>query len=120
MGEPARLARVLENLLDNAQSFSPPGGVVKIGATHAGSEIIIRVEDDGPGVSPDQREVIFRRFHSIRPSEEAFGKHSGLGLAIARTIIEAHDGSIAALDREDMAHGACFELRLPAVDLIDE
>jgi two-component system sensor histidine kinase ChvG len=113
-GEPSRLARVIENLLDNALSFSPPGGVVQIGATCADDFVILRVEDQGPGVPPDQREVIFRRFHSVRPQSEGFGRHSGLGLAIARTIIEAHDGEIVALDRPDAASGACFEVRLPA------
>ncbi len=114
MGEPSRLVRVIENLLDNALSFSPAGGVVRIGATQAGGEVILRVEDEGPGVPEDQRELIFRRFHSVRPEGEAFGKHSGLGLAIARAIVEAHDGSIRAIDREDSAIGACFEVRLPA------
>jgi two-component system sensor histidine kinase ChvG len=114
LGEPSRLARVIENLLDNAVSFTPPNGVVRIGATGAGDQVIIRVEDDGPGVPPELREDIFRRFHSVRPTGETFGKHSGLGLAIARTIIEAHDGSIAAIDRPDMAQGACFEIQLPA------
>ena len=114
MGEPGRLARVIENLLDNARSFSPAAGVITIAATHAGEEVIIRVEDEGPGVPVGQRDLIFRRFHTDRPEEESFGKHSGLGLAIARTIIEAHDGSITALDREDRSTGACFEIRLPA------
>lgn len=113
-GEPSRLVRVLENLLDNACSFSPPDGIVTISATQAGEQVVIRIEDDGPGVPRDQREVIFRRFHSVRPASEGFGKHSGLGLAIARTIIEAHGGTISALDRDDAARGACFEIRLPA------
>ncbi|MEQ1510468.1 MAG: ATP-binding protein [Sphingopyxis sp.] len=113
-GEPSRLTRVIENLLDNALSFSPADGVVQISATSAGGEVIIRVEDDGPGVPADQRDHIFRRFHSVRPTEESFGRHSGLGLAIARTIIEAHDGHIAAHGRPDNASGACFEITLPA------
>ena len=116
MGEPSRLVRVIENLLDNAISFSPPGGVVRIGATCADEEIVIRIEDDGPGVPDDQRELIFRRFHSVRPEADGFGGHSGLGLAIARAIVEAHDGRITAVDREDSAQGACFEIRLPAAD----
>jgi two-component system sensor histidine kinase ChvG len=115
MGEPLRLVRVIENLLDNALSFSPAGGLVRIGATCADDEIIIRVEDEGPGVPPDQRETIFRRFHSVRPQGEDFGKHSGLGLAIARAIVDAHQGRITAVDREGQAQGACFEIRLPAV-----
>ena len=117
MGEPSRLVRVIENLLDNAISFSPPGGVVRIDATCADDEIVLRFEDDGPGVPDDQRELIFRRFHSVRPESEGFAKHSGLGLAIARAIVEAHDGRIKAVDREGDAQGACFEIRLPAADV---
>jgi len=113
MGEKSRLVRVIENLLDNAISFSPTHGLVTIGATCAGEAIIIRIEDEGPGVPPHQREEIFRRFHSIRPPDEEYGKHSGLGLAIARSIIEAHDGVITALDRDNAMSGACFEVRLP-------
>lgn len=115
MGEAARLARVIENLLDNALSFSPPGSLVRISATAVGDEAIIRVEDEGPGVRADQRDEIFNRFHSDRPPGETFGRHSGLGLAIARTIVVAHDGTISALDRPDAANGACFEVRLPLV-----
>ena len=114
IGEPARLARVVENLLDNALSFSPPNGVVRLSATAAGETIIIRVEDDGPGVPEAQRELIFRRFHTERPVGEAFGRHSGLGLAIARTIVEAHDGQILVHERSDAEQGACFEVQLPA------
>jgi two-component system, OmpR family, sensor histidine kinase ChvG len=120
LGEASRLARVIENLLDNAQSFSPDNGVIRISATCGADAVIVRVEDDGPGVPADQRELIFRRFHSVRPEGEDFGKHSGLGLAISRTIIEAHDGTITALDRDDAARGACFELRLPIAPLPDD
>jgi two-component system sensor histidine kinase ChvG len=88
---------------------------VRIAATSASGSVIIRIEDDGPGVPPDQRDHIFRRFHSVRPVGEGFGRHSGLGLAIARTIIEAHDGHIAAHDRPDAASGACFEITIPAI-----
>lgn len=74
-----------------------------------------RVEDEGPGVPEDKREAIFRRFHSVRPDSEAFGRHSGLGLAIARTIVEGHQGSIGVESREDRMRGARFVVRLPLV-----
>src|SRR3546814_10715401 len=77
----------------------------------------MRVDDEGPGVPPEAREAIFRRFHSVRPEGEAFGKHSGLGLAIAKATVEAHDGWIAAEDRADATSGARFTLTLPAVAL---
>jgi two-component system, OmpR family, sensor histidine kinase ChvG len=114
-GVRSQLARVFENLIDNALSFSPASGVVRIAATCAGQLVIVRIDDDGPGIAANQREDIFRRFHSLRTDDQAaFGKHSGLGLAIARTIIEAHDGSIVAEDREDGARGASFVIRLPS------
>lgn len=116
MGDDHRLERVLDNLIDNALSFTPADGLVRISATRVGDEVVVKVVDDGPGIPPDKREEIFRRFHSIRPEGEAFGKHSGLGLAIARTIIEGHQGSIEARDRDDDQPGACFEIRLPSAN----
>lgn len=113
MGDGGRLERVFSNLLDNAVSFSPEGGLVEILATPDGEEIVIHVADQGPGVPPDQREQVFQRFHSDRPEGEAFGKHSGLGLAIAKTIVEGHQGKIQILDRAGGQTGACFEIRLP-------
>jgi len=119
MAEGARLERVFDNLIDNALSFSPDRGIVSIGVRRIESDIEVRVEDEGPGVPEEAREAIFRRFHSVRPREEAFGKHSGLGLAIARTIVEAHQGSIAVQSREDRLSGARFAVRLPVADEIE-
>jgi two-component system sensor histidine kinase ChvG len=112
-GDGSRLTRAIENLIDNAVSFSPPGGLVEIVATRVGDEVLVRIEDEGPGVPPEARDEIFNRFHSLRPDNEPFGKHSGLGLAIARTIIEGHGGTITVQDKEDGAAGACFLIRLP-------
>lgn len=113
MGEGARLERVLENLLDNAHSFSPDDGTVTITAAMDDGELVICVLDEGPGVPEEARESIFRRFQSIRPHGEEFGRHSGLGLAIARTIVEAHGGVIAVDSRDDGRPGARFVVHLP-------
>jgi two-component system sensor histidine kinase ChvG len=112
-GEGARLERVFENLIENALSFSPEGGTIAISAAHGDNMLEIAVDDDGPGVPQEAREAVFRRFHSVRPDAEAFGKHSGLGLAIARTIVEAHQGTITVEARTKNARGARFVVRLP-------
>ncbi len=114
LGEPGRLARAIDNLIDNAISFSPADGLVEVAATHVGDEIRVRIDDEGPGVPAAQREAIFNRFHSVRPVAEAFGRHSGLGLAIARAIVEGHDGEIDVTDRDDAPSGARFTITLPA------
>jgi two-component system, OmpR family, sensor histidine kinase ChvG len=116
MGKPDRLARAINNIIDNAVSFSPAGGLVEIAAARVGDEVRIRIDDEGPGVPPDAREAIFNRFHSVRPQGEEFGRHSGLGLAIARAIVEGHNGEIDVQDRDDAPSGARFTIRLPAAD----
>jgi two-component system sensor histidine kinase ChvG len=117
MGDPGRLARAIDNIIDNAVSFSPPGGLVEIAASRVGDKVRIRIDDEGPGVPPEAREAIFNRFHSLRPETESFGRHSGLGLAIAEAIVEGHDGEISVFDRDDAPSGARFIISLPAVDL---
>ncbi len=112
-GEGARLEQVFENLVDNALSFSPDGGLISVAARDEDGDVEVRVEDEGPGVPEAEREAVFRRFQSIRPSDEAFGRHSGLGLAIARTIVDGHGGAITAEAREDRLSGARFVVRLP-------
>jgi two-component system sensor histidine kinase ChvG len=116
MGKPDRLARAINAIIDNAISFSPPGGLVEIAAAHVGDEVRIRIDDEGPGVPPEAREAIFNRFHSVRPEGENFGRHSGLGLAIAQAIVKGHDGEIDVHDRDDAPSGARFTIRLPAAD----
>lgn len=116
LGDESRLARLFDNLVDNAISFSPPGGLVEISAALVGEEVVVAVQDEGPGVPPDAREAIFNRFHSIRP-EEDFGRHSGLGLAIAKAIVEGHDGRIEVEDRQDGRTGARFVVRFSGARL---
>ena len=113
-GDAARLERVIDNLVDNALSFSPPRGMVTVTVARENQTVSLAVSDQGPGVPLDQRETVFERFHSVRPPSEAFGAHSGLGLAIARTIVEAHDGSLRVADRPDGRPGAHLVAQFPA------
>ena len=109
------LEQVFRNLLDNARSFSPAEGEVRVGLTIAGprERRVIRatVEDCGPGVPADNLETIFQRFYTQRPQGAAFGGNSGLGLSIARQIVEAHKGRIWAENRAE--GGARFIVELP-------
>lgn len=113
-GDSGRLVRAISNLLDNAVSFSPEGGVVRLGATRVGQEVLVSVEDEGPGVDPGLRAAIFERFATDRPPEAEDGRHSGLGLAIAKTIVERHNGRIE-VGAPESGTGARFVIRLPAL-----
>jgi two-component system, OmpR family, sensor histidine kinase ChvG len=112
-GDEARLVRVFENLIDNALSFSPIGVPIRIGID-ANDPVTVWIEDDGLGVPEAARSVIFQRFHSDRPDADAFGRHSGLGLAIAKTIIEAHAGRIDVTDSKSGSGGARFTVSIPS------
>ncbi len=114
LGVPLRIERVIDNLLDNAVTFSPEQGTIGVSVVHDGGHVAASICDEGPGIPEEEREKVFRRFHSVRPETEGFGNHSGLGLAIARTIAEAHDGSLTVADRSDGKPGACLVLELPA------
>ncbi len=113
-GRDERLGQVFRNLIDNAVSFSPPDGVVAVTATRHDMVVRVTVEDDGPGIPPDNLESIFERFYTERPGEN-FGRNSGLGLSIARQIIEGAGGRIYAENHEP--HGARLIVELPVAPL---
>jgi two-component system sensor histidine kinase ChvG len=121
-GHDLRLGQVIDNLVANARSFSPPGGTVRVSCKRLKDEVEIAVEDEGPGIRPDAIERVFERFYTDRP-EQGFGQNSGLGLSISRQIIEGHGGRIWAENRmarprpgaEPEVKGARFVVRLPAV-----
>ena len=116
-GFDTRLGQVIRNLIDNALSFSPPGSTVHVLATREPGSVIIRVEDEGPGLQPENFERVFDRFHTDRP--DSFGQHSGLGLAISRQIVEAHGGTIRAGNRmnpDGSVAGARFTVMLPEAE----
>ena len=108
---PGRIAQILDNILHNAISFSPEGGKIQIKAQVDKSSVSISIEDDGPGIPEAKLNAIFDRFYTERPSTEAFGNHSGLGLSISRQIATAHNGTISAENRNK--GGARFILMLP-------
>jgi two-component system sensor histidine kinase ChvG len=121
-GNDSRLGQVIDNLVQNARSFSPQGGKVRILCTRHKDEIEVAVEDDGPGIRSDALKRIFERFYTDRP-ESRFGQNSGLGLSISRQIVEAHGGRIWAENRltpvsksgeAPRVAGARFVVRLPA------
>jgi two-component system sensor histidine kinase ChvG len=107
---------VFRNLVDNARSFSPPDGAVTVRLEREDGEARVSVEDFGPGVPPDNLETVFQRFYTSRPKGSAFGGNSGLGLSIARQIVDAHGGRIWAENRLDVQGGvlgARFVVALP-------
>jgi len=115
-GMDERLGQVFRNLMDNAISFSPDDGRVRVAAHLNGGVVRTLIEDDGPGIPDDDLERIFDRFYTERPVEHGFGKNSGLGLAIARQIIASHGGRIWAENRLDVQGkriGARFTVELP-------
>jgi two-component system sensor histidine kinase ChvG len=121
-GHDSRLSQVINNLIDNARSFSPPGGNVRITCRRFRTEVEITVDDDGPGINPEAMEKIFERFYTDRP-HQGFGQNSGLGLSISLQIVEAHGGRLWAENRIAQAGanetpkvlGARFIVRLPAL-----
>lgn len=106
-----RLQQVLENLLDNAASFSPAGEKVAIRLARVGREAQIEVRDRGPGIPPEHLERIFERFFSYRPGQSDAASHTGLGLAIVKAIVEGYGGRIEA--GNEPSGGARFAVRLP-------
>lgn len=120
LGDDGRLGQVVNNLLDNACSFTGSDGSVRISAVCDDDDVVITIEDDGPGIRPDVQTRIFERFYTDRPEREDFGQNSGLGLSISKQIVEAHRGTIEAQNwyntDEDVPAGARFIVHLPLVE----
>jgi two-component system sensor histidine kinase ChvG len=116
-GIEGRLVQVFRNLIANAASFSPPDGAIQIEARRDGHNVVVTIDDQGPGIPEGKFAAIFERFYSERPRGEKFGTHSGLGLSISKQIVENHRGQIWAenrLDADGQVIGARFVVRLPA------
>ncbi|MEL7028106.1 MAG: stimulus-sensing domain-containing protein, partial [Pseudomonadota bacterium] len=120
LGSAPSLAQVFRNLIDNASSFSPPGADVRVRLQRAPDRALVTVEDQGPGVPPENLASIFQRFYSDRPAGADFGANSGLGLSISKQIVEAHRGRIWAENRlqdpddpDSPRLGAVFHVETP-------
>ncbi len=121
LGHDGRLGQVFNNLIDNARSFCRTDGTVRVTMRRAEDAIEVVIDDDGPGIRPDQFERIFERFYTDRGDQGDFGQNSGLGLSITKQIVEAHRGTIRAENRtkppvgeaEPIVLGARFTVRLP-------
>jgi len=119
IGHDLRLGQVITNLVENARSFVPEkGGRVVVTLARTQRSVLVTIEDNGPGIRIDNIDRIFERFYTDRPSSEAFGQNSGLGLSISRQIVEAHGGTITADNilggKPGDIRGARFVVRLPA------
>jgi signal transduction histidine kinase len=106
-----RIEQILGNLVDNALRHTPDGGTIRMSAKSEAGNVVLTVEDSGPGIPADQLDLIFERFHRLDPGRARSEGGTGLGLAIARKLAEAHGGSLRAQNRPE--GGARFILKLP-------
>ena len=111
-GDPARLQQVLWNLLTNAIKFTPTGGAVSVRVQAAEGQVVATVEDTGPGIPPAFLPHVFERFRQAAGEVNRGKGGLGLGMAIARKVVELHEGTITAANR-DPGPGAVFTVRLP-------
>jgi signal transduction histidine kinase len=108
--DPDLIAQVIRNLLSNAHRHTGPDGRVSLSATAEGTVLTVMVDDDGPGVPGEERERVFDRFHRSESSRDRASGGSGLGLGIARSIVEMHGGRIWVEDSPLGGARVCFEL----------
>ena len=114
-GDPQRLLQVLGNLFDNALRHSDPGGAVRVSTAARGHSVIISVSDQGSGIAPQHLDHVFERFYRTDSARARDQGGAGIGLAIAKAIVEAHGGTISATS-PGLGAGATFSITLPAAD----
>jgi two-component system phosphate regulon sensor histidine kinase PhoR len=110
-GDLMRLQEVLQNLLDNAVQYTPPGGRITLRAWRENCDVVMCVEDTGIGIPHAEQERIFERFYRVDAARSREAGGTGLGLSIARHIIEAHGGRIWV--ESEVGHGSRFFVAIP-------
>ncbi|WNG49328.1 GAF domain-containing protein [Archangium minus] len=113
-GDPARLAQVVANLLNNAAKYTEPGGRIVVTTTCEGGQAVLRVRDNGAGIAPDVLPKVFDMFVQEGRSLDRSQGGLGLGLAIVRSLVELHGGTVSAWS-EGLGRGSEFVVRLPLV-----
>jgi signal transduction histidine kinase len=113
IADPLRLEQVLTNLLANAAKFTEPGGHIRLTAEADGEEVVLRVRDNGQGIAPDLLPRVFDQFWQGLDSGEQAGRGLGIGLALVKSLVESHGGSVAAFS-DGPGTGSEFVVRLPA------
>jgi signal transduction histidine kinase len=107
-----RISQVLRNLLENAIKHTPNGGKITVSAVQQESFIRVNVEDDGEGIPAEDLPNMFERFYRVDKSRTRHAGGSGLGLTIAKRLVESHGGTISV--QSELGKGSCFSFTLPA------
>ncbi len=113
-GDPVRLTQIVSNLLTNAAKYTEPGGHIAVRGTREAGDVVLRVKDDGFGISPQMLPRVFDLFAQERQTIDRARGGLGLGLAIVRTLVKAHGGAVS-VDSAGPGQGSEFTIRLPAV-----
>jgi PAS domain S-box-containing protein len=110
--DPVRMAQVVNNLLTNAAKYTPEGGRVELSAERDGSEVIIRVQDNGVGIMPESLTKVFELFNQVGKTVDRSRGGMGIGLALVKRLVEMHNGHVTA-ESEGLGKGSTFIVRLP-------
>jgi len=105
-----KLRVMLDNLVSNAIKFSPVGGTIRVSARKAGDEVELDVVDEGPGIAPEERSLVFEPFYRGRKAADALVKGTGIGLSVVREYVQMHGGTAEVVDSSPGAH---IRVRLP-------